>query len=366
VPVSKRIRYEVLRRDSYTCRYCGAKAPEAKITVDHVVPVALGGSDDPSNLAAACDPCNGGKTSSSPDAPVVADVSEDALRWSHAMSEAAEQMRADHAARQHTYSQFEEWWGGWNYGFKKLPLPRPDDWRNSIDSFLAAGLPLDVLRWCVDKAGASKVPPESTWRYMCGIAWSKVTELQEAARSLIGAGGEDAQDAGPQTPDQYAEHLLAWLTDAERAKAYENEDAVHGDEPPESEVGRSAGALWFAFRTVHNDRGLLRSSLSRLIRTLPDERGLRAMEQVETILRDRFGDDFDRDTALLNAAYELTEETLEAEASAYFAALPADDREAWVARARTIYGDIDWTVGGDEFYLIEAANLARESAEAKA
>ncbi len=38
------------------------KAPDVEITVDHVVPVALGGSDEPSNLAAACDACNGGKT----------------------------------------------------------------------------------------------------------------------------------------------------------------------------------------------------------------------------------------------------------------------------------------------------------------
>lgn len=27
--VSKRTRYEVLRRDNHACRYCGARAPEA-------------------------------------------------------------------------------------------------------------------------------------------------------------------------------------------------------------------------------------------------------------------------------------------------------------------------------------------------
>ncbi|MGC7224589.1 HNH endonuclease, partial [Mycobacteroides abscessus subsp. massiliense] len=42
--VTKRLRYEVLRRDNYSCRYCGRSAPEVKLTVDHVVPVALGGS----------------------------------------------------------------------------------------------------------------------------------------------------------------------------------------------------------------------------------------------------------------------------------------------------------------------------------
>lgn len=39
--VSKRLRFEVLRRDNHTCRYCGSSAPEVKLTIDHVVPVAL-------------------------------------------------------------------------------------------------------------------------------------------------------------------------------------------------------------------------------------------------------------------------------------------------------------------------------------
>lgn len=56
--VSKRIRFEVLRRDNYTCRYCGGSAPDVKLTVDHVMPVALG---DPTNLVTACKDCNAGK-----------------------------------------------------------------------------------------------------------------------------------------------------------------------------------------------------------------------------------------------------------------------------------------------------------------
>ncbi|MGW6578921.1 HNH endonuclease [Streptomyces globisporus] len=61
--VSKRLRYEILRRDKHACRYCGATAPDVPLRVDHVIPVALGGSDAPENLVAACEPCNSGKTS---------------------------------------------------------------------------------------------------------------------------------------------------------------------------------------------------------------------------------------------------------------------------------------------------------------
>jgi 5-methylcytosine-specific restriction endonuclease McrA len=66
--VSKRARYEVLRRDNHTCRYCGGKAPDVALTVDHVTPVALGGTDGPGNLVAACRDCNAGKAASHPDA----------------------------------------------------------------------------------------------------------------------------------------------------------------------------------------------------------------------------------------------------------------------------------------------------------
>lgn len=191
MPVSKRLRYEVFRRDNFTCRYCGAKPPEVQLRPDHVVPVALGGTDDPSNLATSCDACNSGKTSTTPDAPIVADVSDDALRWARAMAVAAEQMRSEMAGRQEVYERVNEQWAGWTYGGdQRLPLPRPNDWQSSVDSFLAAGLPLDVLCWCIDKAMTSKAKPEQTWRYMCGIAWRKVSELQEAARGIAAGDGE--------------------------------------------------------------------------------------------------------------------------------------------------------------------------------
>ncbi|MFF8482376.1 HNH endonuclease [Streptomyces antibioticus] len=61
--VSKRLRYEIFRRDNHTCRYCGASAPNVPLRVDHVTPVALGGSDKPENLVTSCEPCNSGKSS---------------------------------------------------------------------------------------------------------------------------------------------------------------------------------------------------------------------------------------------------------------------------------------------------------------
>lgn len=60
-PVSKKTRFEVFKRDSFTCQYCGAKAPEVVLHADHINPVANGGDSGIMNLVTACAACNGGK-----------------------------------------------------------------------------------------------------------------------------------------------------------------------------------------------------------------------------------------------------------------------------------------------------------------
>lgn len=50
----KRLRLQVLRRDAYTCTYCGDVANE----VDHVVAKVRGGEDTLDNCVAACRSCN--------------------------------------------------------------------------------------------------------------------------------------------------------------------------------------------------------------------------------------------------------------------------------------------------------------------
>lgn len=62
-PMGKRLRFEVLKRDLFKCRYCGKSAEGgALLQVDHVIPVAKGGKNDLMNLVAACTDCNAGKS----------------------------------------------------------------------------------------------------------------------------------------------------------------------------------------------------------------------------------------------------------------------------------------------------------------
>lgn len=57
-------RRNVLKRDNYTCQYCGSKS--ASITIDHVLPKSRGGGDTWENLVAACFKCNNIKGDKTP------------------------------------------------------------------------------------------------------------------------------------------------------------------------------------------------------------------------------------------------------------------------------------------------------------
>lgn len=59
--ISKKLRFEVFKRDSFTCQYCGRRAPEVVLHCDHIEPVANDGPTDILNLVTACIDCNLGK-----------------------------------------------------------------------------------------------------------------------------------------------------------------------------------------------------------------------------------------------------------------------------------------------------------------
>ncbi|WP_043817078.1 HNH endonuclease [Deinococcus maricopensis] len=61
VPFNRR---NVLRRDFYTCQYCGARE---ELTIDHVHPRSKGGRHTWENVVTACRPCNQRKGSHAPE-----------------------------------------------------------------------------------------------------------------------------------------------------------------------------------------------------------------------------------------------------------------------------------------------------------
>lgn len=60
-PIGKKLRFEVFKRDKFKCQYCGRMSPDVILEVDHIKPVAEGGTNDLLNLITSCRDCNRGK-----------------------------------------------------------------------------------------------------------------------------------------------------------------------------------------------------------------------------------------------------------------------------------------------------------------
>lgn len=59
--ISNKLRFMVLERDKFKCKYCGVGSDFARLCLDHVNPVSNGGDNSFDNLVTACHECNMGK-----------------------------------------------------------------------------------------------------------------------------------------------------------------------------------------------------------------------------------------------------------------------------------------------------------------
>lgn len=59
--LTKKTRFEVFKRDNFTCQYCGRMAPDVILEIDHISPVNCGEDNSITNLITSCFDCNRGK-----------------------------------------------------------------------------------------------------------------------------------------------------------------------------------------------------------------------------------------------------------------------------------------------------------------
>jgi 5-methylcytosine-specific restriction endonuclease McrA len=100
ISLSKR---EILRRDDFTCQYCGRKMRH--LTIDHIIPRHQGGPHTWQNLVAACMPCNRRKGGKSPD-----DAHMRLRRQPFEPKATAVYRFGGHIHKNHEWAQFIEGW----------------------------------------------------------------------------------------------------------------------------------------------------------------------------------------------------------------------------------------------------------------
>ena len=181
--VSKRLRFEILRRDNHTCQYCGEKAPDVTLHVDHVVPVTLGGTDKPDNLVAACKDWNLGKTSVPAGAPLVTAVGKMAASYALDLTERMTIIRAEIERDDEYISDFEDSWNKWKYPDTQKTAALPPDYKTALYRWAKMGVPMGLIERAIGiamtKQGLRNEYPQFT--YMAGVVWRTLEEADVPA-----------------------------------------------------------------------------------------------------------------------------------------------------------------------------------------
>lgn len=180
--VSKRVRFEVFKRDGFRCLYCGRTPPQVVLEADHILPVAGGGPDAMDNLATSCFDCNRGKSDVPLESasPPLAEVMDEAIEKREQM-EAYNRFLIDQKAAED--SRVEEVGRNW-YDRLKKPRQRkryvfgPDRGR-SVRDFLRR-LPhaevMDAVDIAHSRVAANMDDDTKCWKYFCGVCWKKIKD----------------------------------------------------------------------------------------------------------------------------------------------------------------------------------------------
>ncbi len=173
--MSKRTRFNVFKRDGFTCQYCGAHPPKVVLHVDHITPVVDGGGNDIDNLVTSCEPCNLGKGGVSLNV-VPQSLSEKAaeVREREEQIKGYESVMADKRAR----IDGDAW--------KIMGLFYPGQDSVPRDSFMSAKRFIERLGFddALESAEIALVAPtfnSNKFKYFCGVCWNKIRGQAEVA-----------------------------------------------------------------------------------------------------------------------------------------------------------------------------------------
>ena len=169
--ISKKLRFDVFKRDGFICAYCGATPPNVVLQVDHIHPVAEGGTNAIDNLITSCQPCNIGKG-----ANVLSNIPTSLKEKASFVAEQEEQIKGYYEILKQQESRLEdEMWeiadiiesGSPKYGMDM-------GWLSSIKRFLKNLTFFDVKD--AAEIARAKYPwgGKKTFLYFCGICHNRM------------------------------------------------------------------------------------------------------------------------------------------------------------------------------------------------
>lgn len=181
--ISTGTRFEILKRDKFTCKYCGRSSPEVTLHVDHIIAPINGGDSSASNLVTACQDCNIGKSDKSLDVfPEALPSQAESLQEKLLINQKFHNLPAN--SRTEVHMQFEtisNYWSSW--GNKLLePSQVPPLPAFSVKRMIHR-LPIPILLECIDitwekfQSGRIKTPL-NIYRYFHRTCWKAASDCR--------------------------------------------------------------------------------------------------------------------------------------------------------------------------------------------
>lgn len=172
--VSKKLRFEVFKRDGFRCQYCGRTPPEVILEADHIIPKSQGGEDIITNLITSCFDCNRGKgknnltTIPAPLASHLEKLKENQHQLEEYTKYLLEQAELMHDNIEYVDCSFKSFFPG---------LCFSDTFKNDSLKIFLKHLPflkvIEALSISASKFNNNdKESAENAIRYMCGICWN--------------------------------------------------------------------------------------------------------------------------------------------------------------------------------------------------
>lgn len=171
--ISKRLRFEVFKRDSFCCQYCSAKPPAVPLEIDHIVPVSKGGKNNIDNLITACFDCNRGK--SDVDLDTLPNTLIDKIERKKI---AVEQHKQYQNLIKKEAKQLEDDVEHIDFVFQKFfdDYCLSEAFKNSVKKFIKA-LGREIVSEAMSDACAKiHYNEKQAIKYFCGICWNKIRE----------------------------------------------------------------------------------------------------------------------------------------------------------------------------------------------
>lgn len=169
--LSKKLRFDVFKRDEFQCVYCGAHPPSVTLQIDHIHPVAEGGSNKIENLITSCQPCNLGKG-----AKLLSNVPISLKEKASLIAEQEQQLKGYYEVIKEREDRLEkEMWMIADIIETDSPVNgMKNDWLRSIKRFLTHLGFYDVKDAAEIARSKFKYGGKKTFLYFCGICHNRV------------------------------------------------------------------------------------------------------------------------------------------------------------------------------------------------